>query len=162
MHIERTKVAPVWTRSFPAAKQPQTIGEHLRKKRFNAGMRQSEAAQRLRVSERTLSLWEHDQVYPTWPLQPSVIKFLGYDPFTRPELGRPKGNETKVVAFLGPAAQDTLGAALWKKRMELKKNRKQCARELGVCVKTLRAWEMDHQMPGPQLKERIASFLASA
>jgi hypothetical protein len=33
---------PVWTRSFPIAKEPATLGEHLKKKRFGAGIRQSE------------------------------------------------------------------------------------------------------------------------
>ena len=33
--VARTDIAPIWTRSFPISKQPQSIGEHLRKKRFN-------------------------------------------------------------------------------------------------------------------------------
>ena len=48
--IPREDVAPVWTRSFPISKEATTLGQHLRKKRFNAGMRQTEAAQRLGVS----------------------------------------------------------------------------------------------------------------
>jgi DNA-binding XRE family transcriptional regulator len=61
---------------------------------------QAEAARILKVSSVTLSRWECDKVYPTWPHQPSVIAYLGYDPFTNPALGRPKGNETPFVAFL--------------------------------------------------------------
>jgi hypothetical protein len=31
MRIVRENVAPDWTRSFPVSKQPQTIGEYLKK-----------------------------------------------------------------------------------------------------------------------------------
>ena len=80
--VARKHVAPVWTRSFPIAKEPTTLGQHLKKKRFSAGIRQSEAAQKLGVSNRTLSLWETDRVYPTWAFQSRLVAYLGFDPFT--------------------------------------------------------------------------------
>ena len=82
--VARKVVAPVWTRSFPIAKEPTTLGQHLKKKRFLAGIRQSEAALKLGVSDRTLSLWETDRVYPAWAFQARLIIYLGYDPFTKP------------------------------------------------------------------------------
>jgi transcriptional regulator with XRE-family HTH domain len=106
--VPRKHVAPVWTRSFPIAKEPTTLGEHLRKKRFSAGLRQSEAALKLGVSSRTLSLWETDRVFPAWAFQPRLMAYLGYDPFTDPALGRPKGNDTSRVAFLSKNAPVTL------------------------------------------------------
>jgi DNA-binding XRE family transcriptional regulator len=81
--VARTDVAPVWTRSFPIAKEPTTLGQHLKKKRFMAGMRQDEAAVKLGVSGRTLSLWECDRIYPSWAFQPGLVAYLGYDPFKR-------------------------------------------------------------------------------
>jgi len=42
--VARKDVAPVWTRSFPISKEPKTLGEHLKKKRFRMGMRQEEVA----------------------------------------------------------------------------------------------------------------------
>jgi transcriptional regulator with XRE-family HTH domain len=63
--VARKDVAPVWTRSFPIAKEPTTLGERLKKKRFLAGIRQSEAARMLEVSARSLSLWECDKLFPT-------------------------------------------------------------------------------------------------
>ena len=77
--IARKDVAPVWTRSFPIAKEPTTLGEHLKKKRFLAGMRQDEAAVKLGVSGRTLSLWECDRIYPSWAFQTRLIAYLGYE-----------------------------------------------------------------------------------
>jgi len=79
--VTRKDVAPVWTRSFPIAKEPATLGEHLKKKRFGAGIRQSEAARILEVSARFLSLWECDRVFPTIAHHPRIIQNLGYDPF---------------------------------------------------------------------------------
>jgi DNA-binding XRE family transcriptional regulator len=81
--VPRKDVAPVWTRSFPIAKEPTTLGQHLKKKRFDAGIRQSEAAQMLGVSARSLSLWECDRLFPTVPYHSQIIKYLGYDPFLK-------------------------------------------------------------------------------
>src|ERR1700733_12644471 len=92
--IARKDVAPVWTRSFPIAKEPTTLGQHLKKKRFLAGIRQSEAALRLGVSDRTLSLWETDRIYPGRAFQPRLTAYLGYDLFNDPKPGSPKNNET--------------------------------------------------------------------
>jgi DNA-binding XRE family transcriptional regulator len=74
-------VAPVWTRSFPISKEPKTLGEHLKKKRFGKGVRQEEAAQILGVSARTLSLWECDRLFPTALYHPKIVAYMGYDPF---------------------------------------------------------------------------------
>ena len=89
----------------------------------------------------TLSRWECDRVYPTWPQQARVIAYLGYNPFVSPELGRPRGNETIGVAFLASSGPMSLGQQITQRRLELKKTRKECAREMGVCVKTLWGWE---------------------
>jgi DNA-binding XRE family transcriptional regulator len=157
--VPRNDVAPVWTRSFPIAKEPTTLGQHLRKKRFLTGTRQSEAAQKLGVSRRTLSVWETDRVYPAWAFQPRLITYLGYDPFNNPTLGRPKGNETSCVAILSPDAAVTLGQTLKQHRLKLRKTRKQTASELGVSVKTLWGWEKDRREPAAQSQKQIAKFL---
>jgi transcriptional regulator with XRE-family HTH domain len=159
VNVERQDISPVWTRSFPVSKQPKTIGEHLRKQRFSLGIRQSEAARRLRVSQLTLSLWERDKVYPTWANQPRLVKFLGCDPFTNPTLGGTKGNETPFVAILARIGPLTLGQGITKRRIELRKNRKECARELGVSVKTLWGWETGQRQPTALFRKGIEKFL---
>jgi DNA-binding XRE family transcriptional regulator len=159
--VPRKDVAPVWTRSFPIAKEPTTLGQHLKKRRFLAGIRQSEAAQQLGVSKRTLSTWETDRVYPAWAYQPRLVTYLGYDPFSDPTLGRPKGNETSCVAILSPDAPVTLGQKLKQCRLKLRKTRKQMALELGISVKTLWGWETDHRKPAIQSRKQIAKFLES-
>jgi transcriptional regulator with XRE-family HTH domain len=97
--VVRKDIAPVWTRSFPISKEPQTIGEHLKKRRFSAGIRQSEPAKRLGVSNRTLSLWECDQVYPAWGQQPGVTAYLGYDPSPIRPLEGPQATKPQSLPF---------------------------------------------------------------
>jgi len=88
--VARKDVAPVWTRSFPISKEPTTLGEHLKKKRFGVGIRQSEAAQILGVSARSLSLWECDRLFPAAPYHARIIAYLSYDPFKEPVKSAPK------------------------------------------------------------------------
>ena len=80
LKLPRTDVAPVWTRSWPIAKEPTTLGQHLKKKRFMAALRQAQTARILKVSSRTLSLWECDRIYPAWAFQPRLIAY-GRRPF---------------------------------------------------------------------------------
>jgi len=79
--VPRKDVQPVWTRSFPIGKEPTTLGQHLKKKRVGADIRQSKAAQLLEISTRSLSLWECDRLFPTTPYHARIIKYLDYDPF---------------------------------------------------------------------------------
>jgi transcriptional regulator with XRE-family HTH domain len=158
--VARKDAAPVWTRSFPITKEPTTLGQRLKKKRFLAGIRQSEAALKLGVSNRTLSLWETDRVYPAWIFQPRLVAYLGYDPFSDPTLGRPKGNETSRVVFLSSDAPVSIGHKIKQLRLRLKKTRKHLAVELGVSVKTLWGWETDRRQPIAQGLEQIMKFLA--
>jgi DNA-binding XRE family transcriptional regulator len=101
----------------------------------------------LGVSNRTLSLWETDRVYPAWTFQIRLTAYLGHDPFTNPALGSPKGNETSYVAFLSLDTPVTLGQKMKQNRLKLRKTRKQMALELGVSVKTLWGWETDRWLP---------------
>jgi DNA-binding XRE family transcriptional regulator len=157
--VPRKDVAPVWTRSFLIAKEPITLGQQLKKKRFLAGIRQSEAAQKLGVSRRTLSVWETDRVYPAWAFQPLLVAYLGYDPFNDPTLGRPKGNETSCVAFLSPNVHVTLGQKIRQYRLKLRKTRKQMALELGISVKTLWGWETDRVYPAWAFQPLLIAYL---
>src|ERR1039457_1514026 len=156
--VARKDVAPVWTRSFPIAKEPTTLGQHLKKKRFMAGMRQDEAAVKLGVSGRTLSLWECDRIYPSWAFQTRLIAYLGYDPFTDSTLGRPKGNESSCVAFLSSEAPASIGQQIMKRRIEMRKTRAQLAAEMGISTKTLWNWERDRRKPCKSKLQMLNQF----
>ena len=158
VRVARKDVAPVWTRSFPIAKEPTTLGQHLKKKRFMAGMRQKEAAVKLGVSNRTLSLWETDRVYPAWAFQPRLITYLGFDPFNDPALGKPKSNETSCVAFLSPDAPITVGQKIKDFRLKSRKTRRQLAVEWGISPKTLWGWEANRRQPSESCRKRMAGI----
>ena len=106
-------------------------------------------------------LWERDKVYPTWAYQPRLTEYLGYDPFTNPALGGPKGNETPCVASLAPNASLSLVQQIMTRRLKLKKTRQQCAKELGVDTKTLRGWETGAHQPFAYHLRRVSQFLGS-
>jgi DNA-binding XRE family transcriptional regulator len=159
--LPRIDVAPVWTRSFPIAKEPTTLGQHLKKKRFIAGLRQKESAVKLGVSARTLSLWECDRIDPSWDFQPRIAAYLGFDPFTEPALGKPKGNETHGIAFLLPEGTSSIAHKIKQFRLKSRKTRRQLAADWGVSTKTLWGWESDSWEPTlkdhKQLIERLES-----
>ena len=162
LKLPRTDVAPVWTRSWPIAKEPTTLGQHLKKKRFQAGLRQAQIARKLGVSSRTLSLWECDRIYPAWAFQPRLIAYLGYDPFTETGLKNPKGNETNGVAYFSTEAPISIGQKIRLFRLKSRKTRLQLAKEWGVSPKTLWGWEAGKREPSPLLRKRINSELVYA
>jgi len=107
--IPRFKYLPAHNRGIPVPKEPTTIGGHLRRRRLQLKLLQSQAASKLGVSTVTMSRWERDAVYPTWHFQPRIAAYLGYDPFTDPSLGSPKGNETQFVAILSSGSPTNIG-----------------------------------------------------
>jgi transcriptional regulator with XRE-family HTH domain len=159
LKLPRTDVALVWTRSWPIAKEPTTLGQHLKKKRFQAGLRQAQIARILKVSSRTLSLWECDRIYPAWAFQPRIIAYLGYDPFTETGLNNPASNEPSCVAFLSPDALVSIGQKIRHFRLKSRKTRLQLAKEWGVSPKTLWGWETGQREPSSLHKKRINSEL---
>ena len=98
--VSRGKYLPSRIQGVPVQTDLNSLGRHLRRRRLQLKIFQSEAARRMKVSNRTLSLWECDRLHPTWFYWPRIIAYLGFDPFIDSTLGRPKGNESSYVAFL--------------------------------------------------------------
>jgi DNA-binding transcriptional regulator YiaG len=88
-----------------------------------------------------------------------LANYLGYDPFTNPALGSPKGNESSDVALLSSGERLTLGEQIRKRRLELRKTGTQSASDLGVSIKTLRDWETGRRSPLRRLQARVDEFL---
>jgi transcriptional regulator with XRE-family HTH domain len=60
---------------------PQTLGEHLRNRRLQLGLRQQDVAENLGTLREVYDRWERgdrDQVISEWP---AILAFLGYYPF---------------------------------------------------------------------------------
>jgi transcriptional regulator with XRE-family HTH domain len=64
---------------------PQTLGEHLKKRRRELGLLQRETAERLGVSTDTVVNWEKDKTKPVAAQFRPVVAFLGYDPTREPQ-----------------------------------------------------------------------------
>jgi transcriptional regulator with XRE-family HTH domain len=63
---------------------PQTLGEHLKKRRRELGLLQREAGERMGVSADTVANWEKDRTKPVLSQFKPVVAFLAYDPFPKP------------------------------------------------------------------------------
>lgn len=63
---------------------PQTLGEHLKKRRRELGLLQREAGERMGVSAETLANWEKDKTKPIPSQFKPVVAFLDYDPTPTP------------------------------------------------------------------------------
>lgn len=100
---------------------PQTIGEHIRKKRVESKLLQREVAVQLNVSEDTLTYWENERTLPQIHHFPAIISFLGYYPLD---------HET-----------ESLGGKLRQIRHCLGLNVKQCAVMLQVSIDAVKRWE---------------------
>jgi transcriptional regulator with XRE-family HTH domain len=60
------------------------IGDHIRKRRIDLGLLQTEVAQLIGVTESTAWNWEHG-MGPELKHIPKIIEFLGYVPFECPD-----------------------------------------------------------------------------
>jgi len=158
-NVPRNKYLPSHNRGIPVPNQPTTIGGHLRKRRLELRIHQSEAAARLGVSTVTMSRWECDKVYPTWAQQGAITAYLGHDPFKDPSRGGPQGNESDAVALFSTTTSLSLGQKIRKRRLELKQSRENCAKALGVSRKTLWGWETGRHEPIGHLQRRVEEFL---
>jgi transcriptional regulator with XRE-family HTH domain len=158
--IPRCRYLPSHNRGIPVPKQPETIGGHLRRRRLQLKILQREAARRLGVSTVSLSRWERDAVYPTWPMQPRIKDYLGYDPFTDPALGHPGGNKPPRVAFLSSSSHINIGQRIVAECIKARRTRKEFAQNLGISPKTIWNWSVARRKPSRAVLQRIAKLVA--
>ena len=128
-------------RPLPYAREPKTLGEHLKKRRHELELHQRQVAARVGVSLSTIIDWEKDRKEPETRYWPKIINFLGYDP-----LANKRG---------------TLGERLQAKYRELGIPRKRAATLLGIDEGTLLRYERGEWQPGKRNVEIIECFLGS-
>lgn len=127
-----------WVRPKNYAESPQSLGEHLRKRRILAGRTQEHVATELGVNTWTYLLWETDKTTPTVRYYPTIFRFLGYDPFP-------------------PAI--SLPAQIAAKRRELGLSIKEAAKRICVDEGTFGRWESGEWKPRKS-KRAVLEFLA--
>ena len=65
---------------LPFVVNPKTLGQHLRKRRWELRQLQREAAAEMGINTWTYLAWENGQVTPSMGLMPRIIQYLGYEP----------------------------------------------------------------------------------
>ena len=123
---------------MPYEENPETLGEHLFKRRYELGLLQKDVAKIIGVTTATYFIWENDRHTPLISYMGKVIKFLGYDPFPEPQ---------------------TIGERITAKRRVLGLTRKKLAQHLGVDEGTLWKWESGRRMPMGKYMEIAERFL---
>lgn len=124
-------------RPKPWPENPKTLGEHLLKRRKEAGKKQVEVAQELAIDEATYLHWEKDQTAPGAEHFPKIFGFLGYDPLPPPT---------------------TLGQQIARQRLRLGLSLDVAAASIGVDSGSMSRWERDLQHPKYRM-EAVQRFL---
>ena len=76
-HLELRAARPKSDR-YP--KELNTLGDHIRARRLDLGLFQSQVAELIGVCPLTITNWEGNASQPPVHYMPAIIRFLGYDP----------------------------------------------------------------------------------
>jgi DNA-binding XRE family transcriptional regulator len=122
------------------SENPQTLGEHLKKRRRELGLLQREAAERMGIQRDTYVNWEKHKSSPVASQFRPIVAFLGYDPTPEP----------RTLAERLEAKQRNLGASL-----------AQIARHLGWDPGTLRRYLDGTWRLSPDRRDVLEAFLSA-
>lgn len=114
----------------------RTLGDHLRKRRIDLGLRQSDVADRIGVWAQTVNYWENNHFNPEVRYVPRIIAFLGYDLF-------------------GPSLA-TFPLQLRAARVAGGLTRRQLAARIGVHPGTVAEWERGEAQPLEPPKKQLS------
>ncbi len=120
------------------SENPQTLGQHLKKRRFERALLQRDVAALLGVSVETYGGWEVDRIGPYAGSWRCIIGFLGYDPNPLPQ---------------------TLGERLSAKRRSLGWSQRRTAAHFGWDETTIRRYERGQWEPKDARLQQLISFL---
>ncbi|HEX4962475.1 MAG TPA: helix-turn-helix transcriptional regulator [Thermoanaerobaculia bacterium] len=124
--------------------EPQTLGEHLKKRRLDLGLRQKDAAREVGANFKTYENWERGRYEPEVRFLPAVIAFLGYDP-----------------APVGPALP--LGERIRAARRRQGLTQEELAYRLGIDPSTVAAWETGTvRKPSPRFARLFEEYARSS
>jgi len=116
----------------------KSLGDHIRARRIDLGLFQSQVADLIGVCPLTITNWEGNTTSPEVQYIPAIIRFLGYDPLTT-----------------GTSFPERLAAT----RRARGLTQKQLARKLGVDPAAIRDWENGQHEPSRKNREVITALL---
>ena len=131
-----TSTPHVFPRGYPTA--PKTVGEHLRKRRIDLGLRQRDLAGQWALRTETVAGWERGLLKPSIRSWPRVIVFLGFDP---------------------NGAGDSPGERLEAARRRLGLTRRELAAKVGLDEGSICRWARGGRQPSPWMAARTESIL---
>jgi DNA-binding transcriptional regulator YiaG len=117
---------------------PQTVGDHIRRKRLVLKMLQKDVAEQLGADKASVFNWEANTSKPEIRYMPAIINFLGYNPL-------PEAN--------------TAAEQLIRQRASLGLLQKDAAGRIGVDPGTLAKWEQGRREPAGGFLVRVKRFL---
>lgn len=118
----------------------ETLGAKLKRRRLELGLRQRDAAKRMGVCLESVLGWEKGKKTPMASQYPTILSFLGYEPWPLPR---------------------TLGEKLLAERRRRGLSAKRAAKSLNVDEGTFAGWERGSRKPTRQSLRICRRFLAS-
>ena len=122
----------IQAKSYPA--NPRTIGDAIRKRRLDLGLRQIDVAAAIGCNELSVLNWEKSYTSPRIDQMAKIIKFLGYNPLS-------KGT--------------TIAERIAHHRQTFGMTQKQFARKIGIDPTTLARWERGERCPRGKFLETL-------
>jgi DNA-binding transcriptional regulator YiaG len=119
-------------------KEINTLGDHVRRRRLDLELFQSDVAEQIGVDTTTICNWESNASTPAIRYLPVIIQFLGYDPQPSVDL-----------------LPDRLATA----RRTLGLSQRKMAENLGVDPGTVQGWEAGRHQPTGKSLEIIGRIL---
>jgi transcriptional regulator with XRE-family HTH domain len=122
----------------PYPKQLKTIGDHLKKRRLDLNLQQTDVASRLGTTACTLRNWEKNRNTSQIKHLPKVIDFLSYQPWDE--------------------GCRTLCERIALKRKLLGLSQEELAKQAGLCEDTIASWENGEHKPNKHSLKILAQF----
>ena len=120
---------------------PQSLGEHIRKRRLEQNLFQSEVAHIIGVEETSIYNWESNRSNPSVKYIPKIIKFLGYIPNIFPN--KTLGEKLIYYRMVNGLSQKEMAMRLEIDQGTLSKYEKtNCCKEKSLFQKLLRQLEI--------------------
>lgn len=135
-HINKKIARSVFVADYPTQRELKTIGDHIRKKRIDSHLLQSELAEILKTSKATVANWENNRFEPAIEYMPRIIEFLGYVP---QDLFKAKNLAEKIRVF----------------RQIHGLSQGELAKQMGVDPSSIMYWENGKHEPSKKLLGRL-------
>ncbi len=136
--IEEFLLKPPQSIPAKSIENPQTVGEHIKKRRLALGLLQKDVARLWEVSEDTITSWENDRSEPQIRQYPKIIHFCGYNMFAR---------DTKSI-----------GGQIYRYRTENGLSFRELTKFTGFDADTLATWEENISIPSVEDRMKLVIF----